>query len=261
MTEAPYINPRTLMRGFRNDLHYPCFRAVTHEQWSLRIIALAAARGYWGNTYPVDGTVVLAGNHDHAGHTWMSLLPSELESQEIGMRAAHGHTVIMGLGMGWLAANVALCPRVTKVTVIERDANIIEFITATGVLRDLPALARDKIVIIHADALHWRAQEPVDVMQADIWRKFVEDDKLLEARRMQANVGARQLYFWGQEMEFWRFACRRSHGWPNLSWPLLRTIIAEDIRLPLIVPDWPDYPEKIANGARWWTPADAHWWR
>ena len=52
---------------------------------------------------------------------WMSLTPHEIESQELGCRHAVEHTVIMGLGMGWMAANVALNPNVTKVTVVERD--------------------------------------------------------------------------------------------------------------------------------------------
>jgi hypothetical protein len=43
---------------------------------------------------------------------------------------------------------------------------------------------------------------------------------------------------------------------------MLREIVAEDIRLPLILPDWPDYPQKIAAGAPWWTPKDdPGWWR
>ncbi|OQB96252.1 MAG: hypothetical protein BWX86_00876 [Verrucomicrobia bacterium ADurb.Bin122] len=38
----------------------------------------------------------------------MSLSVHEIESQELGCRHAFGTTVVMGLGMGWIALNAAL---------------------------------------------------------------------------------------------------------------------------------------------------------
>ena len=45
---------------------------------------------------------------------WMSITPFEIESQEIGIRLAHGHVLIFGLGMGWAAAACAALPAVTR---------------------------------------------------------------------------------------------------------------------------------------------------
>jgi hypothetical protein len=261
LAEGTVVDPRPLLGAFACGLHFPAYRVAARGPWSLRVIRMAAARGYWGETYPVNGTVLLAGPSEAGTQSWMSLLPSEVESQTIGLEAAHGHTVVMGLGMGWLAANVALRPEVTRLTVVERDPDVIALIDAACVLRDLPAEVREKIEIVEADARAWRPTEPVDTLQADIWRKFIEDGKLEDVRRIQDNVRAAGLYFWGQEMEIWRMACRRTGGEPHLDWPLVRAIVAEDIRLPLILPDWPDYPHKIAAGAPWWTPKEEGWWQ
>jgi hypothetical protein len=260
--EGAIIDPRPMLGAFAGDLSFPVYRVAARGAWSLRVIQMVAARGYWGEVFPIGGTVLLAGPSDEGSQSWMSLLPSEIESQAIGLQAARGYTVVLGLGMGWLAANVALRPEVSRLTVVERDADVIALIDATELLHHLPAEAREKIEIVHADARDWRPDQPVDTLQADIWRKFVEDGKLDDVRHIQDNIGAAALYFWGQEMEIWRLACRRNGGTPKLDWPMLREIVAEDIRLPLIVPDWPDYPQKIAAGAPWWTPKDdPGWWR
>lgn len=261
LEEGTIVDPRPLLGAFAGGLHFPAYRVAARGAWSLRVIRMAAARGYWGETYPIGGTVLLAGPSEAGTQSWMSLLPSEVESQVIGLQAARGYTVVMGLGMGWLAANVALRPEVSRLTVVERDADVIALIDATELLQHLPAEAREKIEIVQADARDWRPDQPVDTLQADIWRKFIEDGKLSEVRHIQDNVGAAAVYFWGQEMEIWRMACRRTGGAPHLDWPMLREIVSKDIGLPLILPDWPDYPEKIAAGAPWWTPKEPGWWR
>lgn len=213
---------------------------------------MAAARGYWGQVYSIPGTTILTGPGARGTASWMSLLPSEIESQEIGLHAARGHTVVLGLGMGWLAANVALRPEVDHVTVVERDGDVIALIEASGVFAQLPAEARDKIEILQADALDWRPSGRVDTLQADIWERFVEDRKLDDVRRMQANIAATSIYFWGQEMEIWRKARRHADAVLSLDWPAVRAIVENDIGLPLILPDWPDYPRRIASAAEWW---------
>jgi hypothetical protein len=267
MPTTPYppdvneIDPRSLLGDFKSDLWFPKYTAGTIGPWALRIIAMAAARGYWGDVYRIAGTAVLTGPGVAGKASWMSIMPSEIESQELGLQFAQGHTVVLGLGMGWLAANAALRPEVDHVTVVERDSDIIELVAAANVFEQLPAEAREKLEIVHADALTWKPSFSVDTLQADIWEKFVEDRKLDDVRRMQDNIGANAVYFWGQEMEIWRFACRRCGPEPALDWPLIRAILAEDIRLPLPMPDWPDFPEKIAAAAGWWTPRQPDWWQ
>lgn len=255
------IESRGMLGDFKSDLYFPRYRSGQAGGWNLRAIMMMGSRGYWGEVYPMSGTVIMSGPSSEGTNAWMSLTPSELESQEIGLRAAHGHTVVFGMGMGWLAANVAMRPEVDRVTVVERDPDVLELIRYSGALDGLPEAARSKLEIVEADALEWRPDGPVDTLQADIWRRMLEPQKVDDVRRMQDNVQASAVYFWGQEMEMWRCACRRTDGRPILDWPLIRTILAEDMRLPLIVPDWDDYPQKIATAAGWWAPKEEDWWR
>ena len=248
--ETPLIDPRPLMGGFAPDLYYPHYRAVSSGPWTLSVVPMAAARGYWGDVHRLDGSVILKGPCVEGTQSWMSLLPSEMESQEIGLRAAYGHTVVFGMGMGWLTANLALRAEVDRVTVVERDADILQIIEACEVLQHLPPESQSKIHIVQADALEWVPDRPVDSLQADIWRRIYEPQKLDDVRRMQANVQAKSIYYWGQEMDIWKLAM----GHSALDWPSIRHIVTDRIALPLILPDWPDYPEKINQAAQWWYP-------
>jgi len=254
------VDPRPLLGEFTSTLWFPHYAQGAWGPWSVRIIAMPSARGYWGRVYAMMGTVILTGPVEGGEKSWMSIVPMEVESQEIGIAAARGHTVVLGLGMGWCAANVALNPAVDRVTVVERDPQVIALIEALGIFGQLPEEARAKIRIVQADALEWRPDAPVDSVQADIWAKFVEPQKWDDVRRMQENIGAASFYFWGQEMELWRLACREANGVPD---GLDRDGIARLIKgtgLPLICPDWPDYGDRITAAAPWWTPKRDGWW-
>jgi hypothetical protein len=222
---------------------------------------LAGARGYWGETFGLFDSTILSGPVADGDATWMSIVPMEVESQDIGIAAARGHTVVLGLGMGWCAANVALNPAVERATVIERDADVIALIEAQGVFAQLPAEVREKLKIVQADALDWRPDTPVDSVQADIWAKVVEPGKWGDVRRIQSNIGAESLYFWGQEMELYRLACRQAGELvETLSADTLARLIDQS-GLPLISSSDSDYPERIVAGAPWWTPKQEGWWR
>lgn len=260
---ATGLDPRPLLDEFTSDLFFPRYRPATSGGWSIRGLAMAGNRGYWGDIYRMQGTILMVGPDGEDGEAaWMSMTPAELESQEIGIRAARGHTVVCGLGMGWLAANVAVRPEVERVTVIEREPDVVALIEEAGVFDELPDDARRKLSIVQDDALSWRPDGPVDSLQADIWTRLLEDGKLADVRRMQDNIAAGSIYFWGQEMEIWRHACRRADGLAaTLDWPTIRTVVEEDLRLPLALPEWVDYPDRIVAGAPWRTPEQDGWWR
>lgn len=180
---------------------------------------------------------------DGPWETWMSITPLEVESQELGYRHAFGHTVVMGLGMGWIAANCALNPRVTRVTVVERDAEVIRLIEASGALDALPDAARRKLGIVAADALEWRpdAEDPVDFLYVDIWLQLAEPGALADVRRMQAHVRARQVYYWGQEIAIHAAMARQAAVGPAPVAADLDRAIEDLIGLPLLVPADGDY--------------------
>lgn len=190
----------------------------------------------------------------------MSIVPMEVESQEIGIHSARGHSVVLGLGMGWCAANVALSPAVERVTVVERASDVIALVDSLDIFGQLPDAAHAKIEIVQGDALHWRPDAAVDSLQADIWARFVEPGKWGEVRRIQDNIGAASLYFWGQELELWRLACCARGGIPERFEEGELDVLIAETRLPLVVDPRPDYAERIAEAAKWWVPQEDGWW-
>lgn len=178
---------------FDTQWFLPRYRPIRRGDWEIQIGRNILAQGYWGPTTFVAELPVLL----RAGESWMSLSPLEIESQTIGLALAQGHVAIMGLGMGWAAAAAALRHAVTQVTVIERDPDVLALHHELDLFSQLPEAARAKLRIIEADALAWRADTPVDLLMPDIWLPLVNDGRIEEVRRMQANVRAGSVYFWG----------------------------------------------------------------
>ncbi|HYH40171.1 MAG TPA: hypothetical protein VD860_18270 [Azospirillum sp.] len=233
---------------FETDLFVPTYRSFAGERWELRVVPVGMSRSYWGDARIVRDMAVLLRQGRNGMDTWMSMTPFEIESQEIGCRLATGHTAVMGMGMGWAAANAALRPAVSRVTIVERDPEVIGLIRDTGIFDQLPPGAAAKIAIVQADALEWRAEAPVDTLLADIWLPLNGDDRVDHVRSMLANTGAARVYFWGQEMVLGRRA--RDTG-RTLDDATLAAIIGE-IGLPLIGPEWPNYAALAAQAAARW---------
>ncbi len=259
MAELSRLGP--LPADFATSLWIPRIGQIVSGSWSLDVNPVHSARGYWGRLYGAAAAPILTGPFEREGAAWMSIVPMEIESQEVGIASARGHTLVLGLGMGWCAANVALNPAVERVTVVERDPEIIALVEAIDVFGQLPEPARGKIELVRGDALSWRPEIAVDSLQADIWARFLEPRKWDEVRRIQGNVGAGSLYFWGQELELWRLACRARRSVPDrLEEGELDELVA-GTGLPLVIDVRPDHAERIAEAARWWTPGEAGWWR
>jgi hypothetical protein len=176
------------------------------------------------------------------------MTPYEIESQEIGIRLSRGHVVICGLGMGWSAMACALQDEVTEVTVVERDPDVIALFVALEMTDQLPPAARRKIRIVEGDAFAFRPRSPVDLLMPDIWHPLVSDGRVREVQRLQANVAAASVYFWGQEMEIARHA--RAAGRRIDDAGIAATI--GDFKLPLIGPAFADYSSKVATVADRW---------
>lgn len=155
--------------------------------------------------------------------------------------------MVMGLGMGWVAANIALQPAVERVTVVERDGDVLELFGLCRVLEGLPEAAARKIEVVQADALQWRPQgTPVDFLYADIWLHLAEPQTLAEVQRMQANVCAAQVYFWGQELVLGAMAsAQAAPGAPG--WPEAVAQAVRDTGLPLMVQTEEGYAHFMAR--------------
>lgn len=240
---------------YSSELYMPSYLDGRVGRWRLTRTGFCLDRGYHSGLWGVSGMPMLMRNSSENGErweTWMSLSPHEIESQELGCRYAFGHTAVMGLGMGWVAVNIAINPAVRKVTVIERDPEVIELFQLSRVLDGLDAEIISKISIVRDDALEWVPEEAVDFLYADIWRCLEEPQTLDDVRRMQSNVGAGSIYFWGQELAIHTLAAKRPEGGAdNREWAkAVRHCVADIIRLPLLLPDNFDYPGMIAEVVR-----------
>jgi len=179
------------------------YRPMERDGWIIRRWGEdIPLRGYWSPMRPVSGVISL----DRGSDTWMSLMPVEVESQQIGVDCASGHVAVLGLGLGWSTALCALKPEVESVTVVERDAGLIALHGELGLFERLPGGAGGKVKVVEGDAFTWRPDREVDLLTADIWLPIVGGDRVAEVRRMQANAGAGRVYFWGQELEIARHA-------------------------------------------------------
>lgn len=207
-------------------------------------------RGYWSLARPVSGVISL----DRGSDTWMSLMPVEIESQQIGIGCASGDVAIFGLGMGWAAAASALRPGVRSVTVVERDAELIALHEALDLFGRLPDGAGRKVRIVEGDAFGWRPDRPIDLLMADIWLPLVGDGRVEEVRRMQAGVNARSVYFWGQELELARHAV--AAGRTRLDEAEIRAT-ADAFGLPLAGLDSPGHAHRLRAAAAQWM--NDHW--
>jgi hypothetical protein len=244
---------------YQCELTLPVYREGANGRWKLIVGNFALDRGYYSGAWGVQGMPALLRRSadDASWETWMSLSPHEIESQELAVRYASGHTVVMGLGMGWAAANIALNPAVRRVTVVERDPEVLALFAETQGFAGLPADILAKIELVQADALDWQPAQPVDFLYADIWLYIEAPEALDQVRAMQAKVGAEQVYFWGQELAISRLTgldpLQTSPGeWAEA----VRRCVAEVVGLPLLLPEDIDYPALVTavvrqRRARW----------
>ena len=190
-----------------------------------------------------------SGNSSEGGgwETWMSLTPHEIESQELGFQYASGKMAIMGLGMGWIAANAALNPLVTNVTVVERDPDVINLFYESGAFESIPSSAKQKISIVEADALEWHPDpdQTIDFLYADIWLHLAERGAFGQVTRMQDNVRAKEIYFWGQELTIYSAIALVSKEKEMITNDLIRRALEEVINLPLLIPGNRNYGKMI----------------
>lgn len=123
------------------------------------------------------------------GDTWMSLTPNEVGTCRTGIAMAQRRVLIGGLGLGWMAREIAFKPDVSQVIVVEQDAGIARFVG--GKLKQ----ASKKIKIVHADVWDYLAATHLqfDSYCFDIWLKYgdAQNDQDYQAFKLaQSNVWA-----------------------------------------------------------------------
>lgn len=101
---------------------------------------------------------------------WMLITPNEIETMKAPIAEATGKVLTFGLGLGYYAYMVSEKENVSSVTIVEKDANVIQLFKKYI----LPQFMQGhKIQIIHEDAFVYAenhfAKENYDVVFTDIW--------------------------------------------------------------------------------------------
>jgi hypothetical protein len=215
-------------------LKVPDYRVGRYGDWFLDRRDPILIRGYFTGMQPASGNYRLFKRDT----LWMSLTPRELESQAHHPLSARGHTVIMGLGMGALLFNVIQRQEVEKVTVVERDRQVVELFHQIANPKTWQGW--EKVEIVIADALTWKPDDPVDFLSVDIWEKLGDERLRADGQQIQKNVRAKQVALWGQELDFITFVSEKGYPAPPTLGQYREYI--EAIGIPLIERDNPDYP-------------------
>lgn len=174
------------------------------------------------------------------GTIWMSLAAMECESHMPHIAAARGHVVVAGLGMGFVTFNIMRKPEVTKVTVLERDREVIKLMDQISDWRSWP-----KIELVEGDALAYQPNEPVDFLYADIWSHLGDEQAPELTQAIQANVQAARVGWWGQELDFFGWCQKKNLAPLQISDRNYRAFV-RDSAMPVIGAEWPGYARLAA---------------
>jgi len=117
---------------------------------------------------------------------WMTDLPCEQAQADRLARGIHGRVLVTGLGLGYVAQRLALRRNVERVTVVEKERDVIELVA--NHLR-----GRKKIHIVEADAFEFvdNSVERYDFAYHDIWQSDGEGtffDVVVVLREMTARL-------------------------------------------------------------------------
>lgn len=211
----------------------PTYRPAALGNWSLKKVKQVAQFGYfqdWQGQGDIDALF-------YAEETWMSNARDEVDSQAPHVAAAFGHTILMGAGMGIALFNLLSKPDVTRVTLVERDPLVIELLHQSAGFETWAGIEKLRIVI--TDALDYLSDLTVDHLYADIWATPGEPRSIPDLQKIQANVHAKQVGWWGQELLFL--------DWLEGETPTVENYCAwaDELGLPLIERDNPAYPAAV----------------
>lgn len=121
---------------------------------------------------------------------WMTITPNEIETMREPIQKSNGKVLTLGLGLGYFAFCTSERESVERVTVIERDPDVISLFRA-HILPQFPHA--EKIEIIQADALAYLEKEEKkakhDYIFADLWHDQSDGLELyLRLRRIERTL-------------------------------------------------------------------------
>ena len=164
-------------------------------QRGVRIATMCGARR--GNVM-FDEPVAISALHErtHRGdawkeNPWMSVTPMELMTMRPGIRMARGHVVIAGLGLGRMVVDVMRKRSVTKVTLVERSQELVDWVMP-AVAPMIRGLGKDFDTVV-GDAYEILPTLTADIALVDIFESYGGNDFL--RRRRCPNIPV--VWSWG----------------------------------------------------------------
>lgn len=233
----------------RNPLPYaalpsPPYRVVEGDGWVFGEGETPMGPGYFtGRQHLVWQDYYLAKD----GVSWMSLMPSEIESLMPHVHAASGVVVVGGLGMGLAAYAIASKPEVEKVIVVERDPRVHRMFQGFAAFDEWKDDLNVEIVV--EDMLEYRNTE-ADFLFVDIWPYLRMDQAIEDMKVIYRNVPAPRVGYWGQELDIHDFAPSAEGGKPERLFASDVTAWAETMGMPLIGMEVPEYPDLCLAAGR-----------
>lgn len=175
-------------------------RFTVSEKDAERTKLSAALRG---RGYVPPGAYTML-KHDKHGVV-MSDTPDEVYDHRLAIASARGHVLVTGLGIGMVVHAMLTKPsneKVTKITVIEKDADVIALVAHQ--------ITDPRVEVIHADAFTYTPPRGTryGAVWHDIWPNICADN-LPEMTKLKRRYGRRADWqgCWAE------YECRRQNGW------------------------------------------------
>jgi hypothetical protein len=160
------------------------------SQWAVGSLDLFRCGKPYGEVY-FDGDVANPVLANRNLEPWMSPTPSEIMSQRPGIRAARGHVLVAGLGMGWLAGEICRKKGVRSVTVVERDQDIASFFGPGVVGPD------GRPVPVRVDDFYATDLSGFDSVIVDIWQGCGDAGWDDDFQKVKRDLADRRVRVWG----------------------------------------------------------------
>ncbi len=150
--------------SFKNEVYEPYRGSICDDITAAKDFSELVPLGFF--TQPLYFPAVL-----EDGNEWMTLTPVDMDTCRRAIDDAHGHVVTFGLGLGYYAFMTAQKPSVCRVTVVEKNADVIALFQEV-LLPQFPN--KEKIDIVQADAFVYAEKVlphvGADYVFVDTWR-------------------------------------------------------------------------------------------
>ncbi len=131
---------------------------------------------------------------------WMTYTPQEVATLRPGLRKAKKHTIIGGLGMGWLLTRTLQRKAVTKVTLVERSQELCDWVLPAIQTKVTPQ-EYSKLTVVVGDAITTIPTLSADVALWDIWKSLGAVDHDDEVKMAERCPNIKTTWFWGASVK------------------------------------------------------------